>query len=69
MLSNTRPGVEDNDKDKNENKNENKKDKEDKKDKNGGAKGAPTIIKDNLFSETKFKEWYQTNLRELAIKN
>lgn len=27
-------------------------------DKTGGAKGAPTIIKDNMFSETKFKEWY-----------
>ena len=35
----------------------------------GGAKGAPTIIKDNMFSETKFKEWYQANLRQLAIKN
>lgn len=62
MLSNTRPGVEDN----NENKNEKEKSNGLK---SGGAKGAPTIIKDNMFSETKFKEWYQTNLRQLAIKN
>ena len=66
MLSNTRPGVDP------RGQSQEEKDKDEKDNnglKSGGAKGAPTIIKDNMFSETKFKEWYQTNLRQLAIKN
>lgn len=66
MLSNTRPGVDPRGQSQEDKEDNNEKSKDDKE---GGAKGAPTIIKDNMFSETKFKEWYQTNLRQLAIKN